>query len=336
MLWSELLDTAEFRHSETQGWARRVKWRRRSSASGLEEVRDDMKGITAILIGAFAIAVNAEWRYHESTDLMDDSKFSLALSPRVESSTPADHNPQATLRIGCDPERDEGYRGRVVRPSLWATYLNLDGYQGRVRFGDEPPVTMGAWADGGDDIASLGLLVDLPDAWGFVSRLLDVDRVLVELPQYGANPVFMFSVGDAAKKAIRQVFNACNVSEATGRTHWWREGTLALVSERRTRRPRWSGNKPHTLDGDAPILNERTGYVVIPYVQGDSVIAVEVNGEAVTFTSTGPWNFTVPWSSALAGDTEITYLSRTIDQNTIALRGQYERRYKLTFEALTP
>lgn len=276
--------------------------------------------VSFVLAGTFVAAANAEWRYYENTDLMDDSKFTLAISPRVESSTPADHNPQARLRIGCDPGREDGYWGRVIHPSLWATYLNLDSHQGRVRFGDEPPVTMGAWASGSNDIASLGLLVDLPDAWGFVSRLLNVDRVLVELPQYGADPVFVFPIDDEAKATVRQVLNTCNVSEATGRTHWWREGTLALISERRTRRPRRSDKEPQTLDDRAPILNERTGHVVVPYVYGDSVIAVEINGEAVTFTSTDPWNFTVPLSPTLAGDVEITYLSRTIDETTFSSR----------------
>ena len=247
-----------------------------------------MRGFPAVLAAVFAIAVNAEWRYEESTDLMDDSKFVLALSPQVESRVPADHNPKAVLRVGCYPERDERNWGRVIVSSLWTTYMNLDGYKGRVRFGDEPPVTMGAWAGGGVDIASLGLLIDRPDRWGFVSRLLNVDRVLVELPQYGSNPVFVFSVDDAGRKIIRQVFNACNVNEATGRTHWWREGTLALVSEQRMRRPKWSGHEPYTLDNSTPILNVRTGLVVIPYVHGDSVIAVEMNGEQVTFASTRP------------------------------------------------
>ena len=118
-----------------------------------------MKRFVAMLVVLLAVTVKAEWRYHESTDLMDDSRFVVALSEQVKSSVPADHDPAAILRVGCSPDSDEKTRGRVIQPSLWATYLNLDGHRGRVRFDDESPVTLGVLADGGDDVARLSLFV---------------------------------------------------------------------------------------------------------------------------------------------------------------------------------
>ena len=41
--------------------------------------------VSFVLAGTFVAAANAEWRYYENTDLMDDSKFTLAIPPRVES-----------------------------------------------------------------------------------------------------------------------------------------------------------------------------------------------------------------------------------------------------------
>lgn len=288
-----------------------------------------MKRFVAMLVVVLAVTPKAEWRYHESTDLMDDSRFVVALSAQVKSSVPADHDPAAILRVGCSPERDEETRGRVIQPSLWATYLNLVGAEGRVRFGDESPATLRVWADGGDDVASLSS----PDAWGFVSRLLNADQVLVEIPQYGGNPVFKFPVGDEGRETIRKVIKACDVNEATGRTVWWREGILTLLNEQRIRRPKYADRQQDAtfIVDRPPQLNAKTGLVVIPYIYSDSVVAVEVDGKEVAFTSSRKSQFTVPVSSALGGPISITYRTRTSDEATISLYGQYERQYRLSF-----
>lgn len=344
-----------------------------------------MRYFTAMFVVAVAGSLNAEWRYHQSTDLMDDSRFVSALSPQVESSRPADYNPKATLRVGCHPpSRDRHERGHGVcwngacwatvgydlRPSLWTTYLNLAGWrhlpytdgtrvyhQGRVRFDDELPAVMRASADRGRDVVSLGLLTDSHspscvlgrnrdgDPCGFVSRLLNADRVLVELPQYGSNPVFEFPVGDDGKGVIRKVINACNTAEAAGRTVWGRDGVLTLIHEHTVRRPRrswrkrWArqggmGRDATSLNYHPPLLNAKTGSVVIPYMYGDTVVAVEIGGKEVVFESTDPWRFTVPVTSVLSGPVEVTYSTRTHDKTTIGMWGEYERQYRLSFKAV--
>ena len=332
-----------------------------------------MRCFTAMLVATVAASPNAEWRYHESTDLMDDSRAVWALSPQVESSSPADYNPEATLRVGCYSDLDDQERGRRVctngmclptvgyalRPSLWATYLNLDDHQGRVRFDDEVPAAMTALlADRGANFVRLRLQTDSSspscvvlgrsrdgDLCGFVSRLFNADRVLVELPQYGSNPVFEFPVGDEGRGAIREVINACDIAEAANRKVWGRYGVLTLVHEQTVKRPRrawrkhWSqqggmGRDANLLSDHPPQLNAETGSVVIPYMYGDDVVSVAIGGEEVAFESTDPWRFTVPVTSALSGAVEITYSARTSGKTRIGMYGQYERQYRLSFKAV--
>ena len=350
-----------------------------------------MRRYTATIVAMVAITTHAEWRYQENTDLMDDSKFVLALSPQMESSTPADHNPKATLRVGCYPPDDpEHWRvvcakgacgatpGYLLRPSLWATYLNLTGDYGRVRFDDEEPVVMEALADPGHDIARLGLVTARPDddiarvltarfarlpaarplslrdprcelrlgscdAWSFVSRLLSADQVLVELPQYGTDPIFKFPVGDEGRKAIRKVINTCDTAETAARPLWGREGSLTLLNERMVKRPKkswrkhWSqrgdtGRDAKFLDDYPPLLNAKTGLVVVPYMEGDRIISIELNGEEFTLSFPSPWGFKVPVTEMLSGPVEITYSARTKGMSYIY--GQYERQYRLSFGAV--
>ena len=342
-----------------------------------------MRCFTAMLVAVIAATPKAEWRYHESTDLMDDSRFVVALSPQVQSSTPADHNPEATLRVGCyTPDLGRQERGGVVeggqarhvvctkgvcrvtagyvlQPSLWATYLNLDDRQGRVRFDGESPVAMRALADRGNDVALLRLTTRVAlsfscamgyggchgrsrGASDFISRLLLADQVLVELPQYGSNPVFKFPVGEEGRGAIRKVINACDIAEASVRTMWGREGVLTLLDEqmvkdpKRAWRKRWAqiggmDRDTTSLDDHPPLLNAKTGLVIFPYVHGDSVVSVEIDGESVVFESTAPWRFSVPVTSALGDRIDITYSVRTSIKGIIHMYGQYERQYRLSF-----
>ena len=183
-----------------------------------------------VFMSMSAVCANANtWRFSHTVDAMDDTSQLLALSSPVPSGTPADHDPQASLRVVCDREDGNSDYDGVITVSLRSTYVNIDGEtsnvlpnaitaQGRIRFGSDAPGEIEVSTRRGDKTVTIRLSGHSRNAGGHevVRRLLEVDKVLVEIPQYGPDPQFAFVIGDDAKHTIRKVYAMCEVSLETG------------------------------------------------------------------------------------------------------------------------
>ena len=195
----------------------------------------------AVLMAASLPAL--AWNVSTNTDPMTDDRFVVAVSPTIASKIATTHSPRAALRVSCSDQRGAENHGQALDVSLWASYLNLDSENGRFRIDDGQPVDGFVWANPGSRVAGLALSEKTKlvtgansrsvraDSWTLVSQLLNANRLLVEIPQYGSNPVFNFHIGDAGQAAIRQVMDTCQLDYATGRTPEWRVGMHTLTSE---------------------------------------------------------------------------------------------------------
>ena len=300
---------------------------------------------TTIVAVLLAVSLQAlAWDVSTNTDPMTDNRFVLAISPTITSKTAATHSPRAALRVSCSDHRGVENHGQALQVSLWASYLNLDSENGRFRIDDGQPVDGFVWASPGTRVAGLALSEkskrlsntsprDVPASeWSLVSRLLNANRLLVEIPQYGSNPVFEFPIGDAGHAAIRRVMDTCQIDYATGRTQGWRVGTHTLPSEQVVKEPVFQQAIGYT-GAREPALNMRTGLVIVPTVFDGDIVEVKVNGVGIELTSriaTG--TFTVPVSPALAEHVEIEYVTKTDAERHYGY-GQYDRIHRVTFDA---
>lgn len=219
----------------------------------------------------------AGWRLVDAVDPMDDSRNVIAVSPLVSSKTVANHSPQAALRVGC------AFVGMSVEASIYVSYLNLTGSageaQGRVRFGDAPPEILDLRYVSGSRIATL-LLGD--STWHVVSEILEAERVLVELPQYGSDPIFEFPLNSQAKTTIKETVVECGAVVETGVPPAWIAGTLEVVDSDA------SGLRLEGMDSVdhvPPVLNVETGWVTrLPWRKGSmwfEITRAYLNGKRV-------------------------------------------------------